>query len=324
MFIGSCNGVVHAIDRRTGQARWTYDALQDGTASAEFHGNPVVAGELVVFGSDDRRAGGVGYVYAFEQATGKVRWKYRAGAGVMADIIRDGDRLYAVTLQDELICLELPSGHPVWTVASGWVNEKMVNVMASPAMVDGRVLFGGHNGAVQALDAKSGRLAWKREVGSAVVTPLVVAKDAFYFGTSDQRIHRLGLGPNASHAELGLGGNPFGPPTVMGDSVLLIVYDKPELATLKSFDLALKQMRWSRETPGGWSSARPCLWQDSVLAGSEHGLLTAFSADGAEKWSDTVGRVIRGIGTSDEILYVGTLKGTVYAYRPFGRPPEKR
>ena len=53
-FIGSCNGVVHAIDRLTGRARWKYNALQDGGKAAEFHGIPVVTADLVVFGSDDR------------------------------------------------------------------------------------------------------------------------------------------------------------------------------------------------------------------------------------------------------------------------------
>jgi outer membrane protein assembly factor BamB len=315
-FIGSCNGVVHAIDTRTGQARWTYNALQDGGKRAEFHGNPVAANDLIIFGSDDRNPGGIGHIYAFEQATGKVRWKYRAGAGVMADIVRHGDRVYAVTLQDELVCLDLSSGQARWTFASGWVNERMTNVMAAPAVADGRVFFGGQNGVVHAMDASSGRLAWKREVGAPVVTPLVLAHDAVYFGTFDQRIHRLGLTAER-HAELGIGGIPFGPPTLQGDSLLVLVYDKPDsMAALKSLDLALKHVRWSRDTSSGWSSVRPFLWHGSVLAGSDEGRLVAFSPDGSQKWSGTVSGTIRGIGLGDQTLYVGTQKGTVYAYRP--------
>lgn len=319
MFIGSCNGVVHAIDRRTGQARWTYNALQDAGKRAEFHGNPVAANDLIIFGSDDRNPGGIGHLYAFEQTTGKVRWKYRAGAGVMADVVRDGDRLYAVTLQDELVCLDLSNGQPRWTFASGWVDERMTNVMATPAVTEGRVIFGGRNGAVHAVDATTGRLVWKREVGAPVVTPVVIADGAAYFGTFDQRIHRLGLSADGAHAAMAIGGVPFGPPTRSADSFLLLVYDKPDQAALKSFDLALKEVGWSRDASGGWSSARPTLWRGNVLVASEEGKLVAFSPDGKEKWSAMVGRAIRGIGVGDGTLYLGSQKGTVYAYRPIER-----
>jgi len=316
VFIGSCNGVIHAIDRRTGQATWKYNALRDGGKQAEFHGIPVITADLVVFGSDDRNPGGAGYVYAFEQKTGNVRWKYRAGAGVMADLVRDGNRLYAVTLGDELVCLDLSTGRPNWSFSTGWVNARMTNVMAAPAVIGGRVLFGGQNGVVHALDASSGQLMWKRDVGGAVVTGLVVTSGAVYFGTFDQRIHRLALDPGAAHAELQLGGVPFGTPTLVGDSLLVLVYDKPDAATLKSIDLPLKGVRWIRETPGGWSSARTYSWRGNVLAGSKQGQLAAFSPDGSEEWSETVHGAIRGIGVVDDVLYLGTQKGTLYAYRP--------
>jgi outer membrane protein assembly factor BamB len=242
----------------------------------------------------------------------------------MADVVREGDRLYAVTLQDELISLDLSSGQPRWTFASGWVNERMTNVMAAPVVTGGRVLFGSRNGALHAVDATSGRLVWKREVGAPVVTPVVLAHGAVYFGTFDQRIRRLGLEADGAPTELGLGGVPFGPPTPWGDSLLFLVYDKPDEASLKALDLALREVRWIREASGGWSSARPVLWRGTVLVASEQGRLAAFSPDGSEKWSDTVGRAVRGIGVGDDTLYLGTQKGTVYAYRPVLSGREQR
>jgi outer membrane protein assembly factor BamB len=255
-------------------------------------------------------------VYAFEQKTGNLRWKYRAGAGVMADVVRDGKRLYAVKLGDELVCLDLATGRPNWGFSTGWVNAGMTNVMAAPAVIEGRVLLGGQNGVIHALDASSGQLMWKRDVGGRVATGLVATSSAVYFGTFDQRIHRLALDAGAAHAELQLGGIPFGTPTLLGDSLLVLVYDKPDTATLKAIDLPLRGVRWTRETAGGWSSARTYSWHGKALAGSKQGKLAAFSPDGSEGWSDTVGGVIRGIGVADDVLYVGTQKGTLYAYRP--------
>jgi outer membrane protein assembly factor BamB len=315
---------VHAIDGRTGQGRWTYNALQDGGKRAEFHGPPVVANDLIIFGSDDRNAGGIGHIYAFEQTTGKVRWKHRAGAGVMADIVRDGDRLYAVTLQDELICLDLPTGRLRWTFASGWVNERMTNVMAAPAVTRGQVFFGGRNGVVHAVDASSGRLVWKRDIGAPVVTPVMLGHGALYFGTFDQRIHRISLTADGAHTDRALGGVPSGPPTLLGDRFVLLVYDKPDEASLKALDLALNEVRWSRAAPGGWSSARPLLWRGMALVASEQGKLAAFSPDGSEDWSDTVAGAVRGIGLGEDLLYLGTQKGTVHAYRPVAGRRDQR
>jgi outer membrane protein assembly factor BamB len=316
VFVGSCNGLVHAIDRRTGQALWKYNALQDGGKRAEFHGNPVLTDELLVLASDDRNPQGVGYVYAFEKGTGRVRWKYRAGAGVMADLVRDGNRLYAVTLEDELISLDLRSGRPHWRFASGWVNEQMTNVSSTAAVIDGRVVFAGQNGLVHALDPESGRLIWKRDVGARVMTPLLGVPGGIYFGTVDRRIHFLGLGRDPVHAELGVGGVPSGPPVLFGDSLLLLVYSNEDEAVLKSVDRSLKAVRWTREAPGGWTSARTCLWRGNAVVGSNQGKVAAFAANGSEVWADTVGGVVRGIGLADDVLYVGTLKGTVSAYRP--------
>ncbi|PYQ20395.1 MAG: hypothetical protein DMF81_18750, partial [Acidobacteria bacterium] len=57
----------------------------------------------------------------------------------------------------------------------------MTNISAAPAVLEGRILFGGHNGVVHALDAISGRLIWKRDVGAPVVTALVAGSGAVYF-----------------------------------------------------------------------------------------------------------------------------------------------
>jgi eukaryotic-like serine/threonine-protein kinase len=290
--------------------------LQDGGKRAEFHGNPVLADDLLIIGSDDRNLEGVGYVYAFEQDTGRVRWKYRAGAGVMADLVRERDRLYAVTLEDELIALDLPTGRPLWRFSSGWVNEHMTNVLTTAPLIEGRVVFAGQNGLVHGLDTGSGRLVWKREIGARVVTPLLAVPGGIYFGTIDQRIHFLGLGRDSVHVELGLGGVPFGPPVLCGDSLLVLVHSNEDGAVLNSVDRSLRAFRWTVEAPGGWTSARTHLWRGNAVVGSGQGKVAAFAANGSKVWADTIGGVVRGIGLGDDVLYVGTLKGTVSAYRP--------
>jgi hypothetical protein len=99
---------------------------------------------------------------------------------------------------------------------------------------------------------------------------------------------------------------------IAGDSLVAFLGDE----VLASIDLSLKKIRWSAEAPKEWTSARPYLWRGIVLAGDRRELVAFRSSDGAREWSHQFPETVRGIGTSDEVLYVGTLKGPIFAYSP--------
>jgi polyvinyl alcohol dehydrogenase (cytochrome) len=102
VFVGDANGVVYALDARTGCTNWTY------TAMAGVRVAPVIGGRSVYFG--DLR----GNVYALNIATGALVWKVRADDQPMAVITGspklDGGRLYVpVSGRDESIAATNPS-----------------------------------------------------------------------------------------------------------------------------------------------------------------------------------------------------------------------
>jgi outer membrane protein assembly factor BamB len=107
-----------------------------------------------------------------------------------------------------------------------------------------------------------------------------------------------------------IAGGPYsGPMTVMGDSLLLLLGSK----TLTAFDLQRNQVRWSLPATDEWTSSRPYIWRNMVLAG-ERGRLAAFRpSDGAARWTHSLEGTVRGIGTHGDTLYVGMLKGHVHA-----------
>lgn len=70
LFIGSCKGSFYAINKSSGAVRWSYDIRNDGNQQS-FHGDPLVAGDLILVGTDKSCApDGIGHVYAFDRATG--------------------------------------------------------------------------------------------------------------------------------------------------------------------------------------------------------------------------------------------------------------
>ena len=162
--------------------RWSYDTQQDG-AAVQFHTDPLVVEDLVVTGSD----GAIAHLYAFERSTGKPRWKYEVTPGVGADVQRIDSNIYAVTLQDELLCLDWKTGALVWKFTTGYPTDPSARSDSTPAVQGNRIFFGSLDGTVYALDAHSGEVLWKRALPGRISTSVLLGGGSLYAGTSDRR-----------------------------------------------------------------------------------------------------------------------------------------
>ena len=302
-----------ALNKNNGKLVWAYDTKQDG-AALNFHGNGAVSETLVVTGSDDPTPGNKGFVYAFERASGKLRWKYAAGKGVLTDIVTHGQKIYTVTLGDDLVCLDLETGQQNWKFSSGVTNgDSLVN--SSPAISAGRVYFGGMNGTIYALDESSGRVTWKRELGLRVSTSIAVLGNSLYVGTIVGHLYRLAANTGEILGDYPLDGRAEGTLTVAENLILVPLGDE----AIVSLDPDLKHQRWLKMAPQTWTTARPFVLDGSVLL-ADRGTLFAYQlVSGNVVWTHDFGDVVRGLGSDKGVLYVGTLKGTVYAYRPPSR-----
>jgi outer membrane protein assembly factor BamB len=229
----------------------------------------------------------------------------------MSDILMDGPRAYAVTLADELVCLDIASGKELWKVSSGVVNDDFI-ATANPALSSGRVFFGGMDGTVSALDAKSGRMIWKQKLGFRISTSLAVAQDSLYVGTIAGRLYRLATNSGEILSQYALDAVPRGKLVLSRDSVLVTLGSE----AIVCLDTDLAKARWTKKAAKEWTSARPYIWGDVVLL-ADHGTLSASRlADGTDVWTHDFPNVVRGIGSESKILYIGSLQGTVYAYSP--------
>lgn len=300
--------MIRALDKKSGQVKWTYDIRNDGEQS-QFHGDPLITDQLVVIGTD----GKIGHVYAFERATGTVRWKYKVDdRGVATDVVRLGDNVYFVTLGNELVCIDLASGKTKWSFHSGYSGADTCLTCSSPEAAEGRVYFGGLDGFAYALDAQSGKPVWKRDLGAKVTTSAALRGHDLYLGTTNRHIYRLNADSGEVLNDLGTQSAPNRHLILADDSLLAFLGDE----IFASFDLDLKKLRWSEEASKEWTSARPYLWHGNVLAGNRRELIAFSSKDGRRAWSHQFPETVRGVGTSDEVLYVGSLRGPIFAYTP--------
>ena len=261
-----------------------------------------------------RRSGGVAYVYAFERETGALRWKTAAGPGATTDLRTLGRLVFSVTLDDELLALDGETGEREWSFATGAANETFW-LNSSPAVLGERVFFGGLDGVLYALDARSGRLLWRTELSSRISAGVFAGEGGVYAGTSDARLHRVHPESGEIVARIETEGAPTGHLALAEGCLLALLGDR----SLACYAPMLEAARWVRGGAKPWTSSRPYVWRGLALAGSEAGELSAFRLrDGELVWSETISGTIRGIGTSSAGLYVGTLGGTVHA-RPWPR-----
>lgn len=317
VYVGSCSGFLFALDRETGRPRWSHD-VRPGEQPTSFHGDAVVFDSTFVIGTDGGSTDSTwGEVLAFDLASGRPFWKYSTPDGIISDVIRDGERLYVITRADSLLCLDARSGRLLWSLRGGGGFHG--GDFRAPAVAHGRVFFGDTDGAVHALDAESGRSLWKRDMRERVTTSVLALGDGLVVGVASGELHRLRQDTGETEAQLAVGQSIRGTPAMVGDSLIVLAAER----SLTCVDRSLTRVVWRRDIPDEISSSRPYLWRGLVLAGSTKGELLALRAsDGFPRWSHTLKGVIRGIGTSDRVFYVGTLKGNVYACEaprlPFG------
>lgn len=324
LFIGSCSGNFYALDKNTGQVRWSYNIKQDGDQTS-FHDDPLVAGDLIIIGTD---AGRQGHIYAFDRATGTVRWKYlvRAGIfqdfGVASDVVRKDDAVYAVAKGDDLLCLDLATGKVRWHFAGGFDRQR--TAWENSPTVDGdTILFGGQDGVVYCLDAQSGKLIWKMDLHSPVLTTPTVVRDDIYVGTSDH-FYCLQSADGKVTGSFSFPIKPWRNVTQSGDRLLVMSSDffyEHTPSEIRSLDLASHAVQLLARPSGknaDWSTVWPYVWRGEVLAADE-GHLYAYREDGSLAWShDFPGQFVRGIGITEDVLYLGTMKGMIYAFLPGG------
>jgi outer membrane protein assembly factor BamB len=320
MFIGSCAGNFYAINKNTGQLRWSYDIRKDGKQQS-FHGDPLVTGDLILIGTDRScDPEGVGHVYAFERDGGQVRWKYRS-TSVPTDIIQINSSVYFGSFQDNWSSLDLNTGSLNWNFSTGATNKEC-DPPKAPVTNGNRLFIVGQDGVIYSLDVSSGRVSWKLKLSAAPSTGLALRDETIYVGTDDDRIYRLNADTGAVISELATEAKPVGRLAFSTDSLFLFLQNSSEkVGYVISVDPKLSGVRWKQRSSPDWASERPHIWKDLVVAGNCRGGLAAFRVtDGEPQWNLTLKGCIRSIGSSGNMLFAGVQEGTIYAYELSTRP----
>jgi len=315
---------VGAYDAATGDRIWQVDLKPEDERGSSFGGG-------VAFWNDRLYAStGYGQVLALDPADGKVIWRSNVGAPVRSGPTVSDGRVFAVTVENELVVLAADDGRRLW-VHNGIPETASLLGSASPAVEGEVVVVAYSSGELYALTVETGRPLWSDNLAltgnlDAVSTLAdirgwpVIDRGRVYAASHSGRMAAIDLrsGERAWEQELGSTHSLW----VAGDYVYILSNDN-ELLCLTRND---GKVRWVRVLPSYENDKKkkdPMTWAGPVLGGDR---LIVLSSDGgalsiSPYTGEPLGRDEMSAGgyfapvIADNSLYVLTADAELSAYR---------
>jgi outer membrane protein assembly factor BamB len=248
--------------------------------------------------------------YAFEQQTGKLIWK-QSEAAFESDLFLVGPSVVGRRWNGDLTALDMANGDIRWTVPPQDYTYRF-HEDDSPIVQKEIVYFGGVDGYIYAIDGLQGEVIWKRDLATRITTTPAAGANDIYAGTAAQKLYRISAKDGTVLGEAQCSGKPTGRLAVTEDALIVII----GRTTLAAYDRALNKILWSRPGNPRWSTHQPLIWRGKAIVGTSKGKISAFDiSDGSEVLSLSVDGMVRGLGACEDVLFIGTYGGTLYAYR---------
>lgn len=216
--VRSHDGRMFGLDAASGERRWLYDR---GLPPLTLRGNaaPVVVGGTVHAGYDDGR------VVALRLEDGSVAWEQVLAVGegrtelermvdVDGPLLVDGSEVYALSYQGQAAALAGESGQPLWS--------REFSSYGGVSLSGDRLLVADEDGALYALDRRSGGALWKNDslAHRWLTTPVVQGGHAVV-GDFDGYLHWVDLDTGQLAARARVGRDPIrARPVVDADGTL--------------------------------------------------------------------------------------------------------
>ncbi|MCQ8241317.1 PQQ-binding-like beta-propeller repeat protein [Rhizosaccharibacter radicis] len=173
-----------ALDPQTGAIRWRVDVGTPGRSA------PTIVDGRVFFGTIDEK------LFALDAATGKTIWTFQATAGDTVVLGQPapavvGNSVLAGFGSGDVVALRADSGEMLWSDtlgSTGGRNSVMdfPSVHGLPAIVGGTAYVISVGQVLTAIDLRSGRRLWERQVGGK--DGLVVCGDWLFVLSAEQQL----------------------------------------------------------------------------------------------------------------------------------------
>ncbi len=169
LFVGSDDGLLHALVASTGEPRWTAEI------GAAIGRAPAATDDTVYVITDSD------LVAAFARDTGETLWRYRRDAAEgfyvteHAGITLAGDRILTAFTDGMVVALDAADGRVLWErdTSADITNTtdaiRFTDVDTTPVVIDDKVYVASFAGGMYELELSSGSVSWLRETLTGVI-----------------------------------------------------------------------------------------------------------------------------------------------------------
>lgn len=327
LYVGSADGAVYALDPKTGETNWRFqtgEGLSSGPQVITVRGGTSTADqmELGINAAERQRGTGVRRVdmtptvkngtvfigsgdqsfYAIDAATGKKKWSYVAGPGMVSPsfssiarpaAVLNGGTVYFVT-EDGLHALDAITGKRKWLfetlqeIPVKKMNMGRKRTPSEPVMGDGVIFLtawpfallndASRKGFLYAVDPESGKAKWVTSVDGLDITAPATAKGLVFFAVEEPA-------PLTSHSNR---------------------------ATLYAINAADGQVKWKFGADNrGYGTAQGIIADKTIYFRTAKSLLAVELETGRQIWSFSADDIRGGLRVDDKHLFVITHKGTM-------------
>lgn len=138
---------------------WTFKTL------GRFEAGPLLQDKIAYV------PGGDGTLYALDELTGALKWKYTAGEALgTVPVVADG-KVVVASLADTVYVVDAATGKWDWQYRRDTPDGFTIHGTARPAVRDGTVYAGFSDGHLVALDLGTGDVVWDRALSTATQFP---------------------------------------------------------------------------------------------------------------------------------------------------------
>jgi outer membrane protein assembly factor BamB len=196
------SGELVALRTANGNDLWN-EALSRASRNSALSEIRDIAGRPVIYQGDVFAVSHSGVFAATDLRTGQARWTLPV-VGITSPL-PEGDVVYVMGLDGHLICVARESGQIYWIrdLNAGYVAKKKGGfwfiggkkvtkpVWSSPILVNNRLILAGSTGQLVALNAKTGEVEKRIELGAPALIGPIAAGDMVYVVLDDAQLIAL-------------------------------------------------------------------------------------------------------------------------------------
>lgn len=292
VMISSRDGTLHGLAVGDGRSLWRLETGPDlplpwGHEGWDYlHSSPTVADGVVYWGSGD------GYLHAIEPSSGLQRWTVRTGGRIRSTPAVSGGLVVVGGSDGRVYAVDARTGEERWTFETAGATLDAADfgydrrqIIASPAIVDGRVYVGSRDASLYALHAADGTLAWTFDEPSAWIIASAAVDDGRVFSTrsSSGNIRAVVRETGEELWRVQTHGFVYSSPVLVGD----VLYVGRGDGLLSAFNASDGEELWSYRTEAGINST-PVVHGGRIYVGSDDGRVYALAAAEGMAWRPAV------------------------------------